>query len=114
MGLSFSVYVGPYLVVPESFNLYAVDGFDDIIWEAGRETRDSGDKRLYAPNQALPGITRQKTFDRDDSGVSISIMGIDLYYEIEAFKELIAPVIEHLRQNETTYWINWGIVTDHS
>lgn len=114
MGLSFSIYVGPYLVVPESANLYAVDGFDDIVWEIGRETRKDGEKRLYAPNQTLPGTTRQNMFDRDDSGVSVPIMRMELHYEIEAFKELIKPVIEHLNKNETSHWINWGIVTDHS
>lgn len=115
MGMSMSVYVGPYLKVevPDDKIDDLLDEFQDLVQD-GRGESGENDADLYLiPNQDLPGVSRPMSFDRHEGDYKpIEFRSITEHVEeCEAFTELVCPLLQELRENGFEFRECWGVVT---
>jgi len=112
MGMSMSVYVGPYLQVeiPDDKIDDLLDKYQKLVQD-GRGESGGNDADLYLiPNVDLPDVSRPMTFERDGGDYKpVNIQG--KMYECHAFSNLVRPVEQELSAIGCKYKECWGIVT---
>lgn len=107
MGMHQTIYVGPYMTVPSSFDWHKWESF---VCDGLMEARKREEPHTLIPNRKLEGIDRKTLFERDDEGGVVRIDYVRIPTEAGAFMEFIQPLIEHLRENGIEFSIGWGVV----
>lgn len=111
MGLSFRVYVGPYLETSDKFRL---GKFNKIISEVRAEDHRDGESKYFVPNQNVDGIDRQMWFGADHDYKVFDMYGHSQIHEEIEFLKSIQEVILHLEANDIEHRIRWGIIPEYS
>ena len=108
MSAQYSVYVGPYLILP--------NGFDWTPWEnvvaPGRGEADYEDENLILiPSQKLRDVDRTMAFDRyGDSDNVVQINPAMLVREAARFQELAADLWKFCDDRDIEIHEAWGVV----
>ena len=107
MSMQLNIYVGPYLVLPKTFEWY---DWDQIVID-GRFEAGTDDEYLYlVPNVKLTGIDRQLLFERGEDTPVLIITEAMISRETEAMFALADPILQHCKQANVPIRIRWGIV----
>jgi hypothetical protein len=113
MGMALSVYIGPYLKVfdlPDEKVDELLSKHQNLVCD-GRGESGCKDEHVYLiPNQKLPGVSRQMSFDKySEESEPFEIPAVS--HECYRFGVLAKPVIEDIRAMECGCKECWGIVT---
>jgi hypothetical protein len=109
MNMTFSVYVGPYLIVPKR------SSFDWITWKAivrdGRCEDGLNEKKwILIPNRKMDGIDRQMTFDQHVDCKITSINPATIVQEMAAFSRLTSDLVQWCDDRNIEVHEAWGVV----
>ena len=105
--MNLSIYVGPYLALPNGFDWYE---WDHIVTDGRMEAREDGEDLILIPNVKLPGIDRMLTFDKYDSTPVVAIHTGHVVDEINALSNLADSFLRLCRTSGIPVCIRWGIV----
>ena len=107
MSMNLTVYIGPYLIVPKTFEWY---GFDSLVTD-GRCEAGTDDAELYLiPNLDVQGISRQLQFDRHSETPVVSIEPVGVGEETMRFRTHVESLIVHCRRHKISVRMEWGVV----
>lgn len=109
MGISLTVYIGPYFIIPKD------SGFDWYDWDAfvcdGRGEAGVGESDLILiPNRDLDGIDRDMHVDRLGQQQVVNINPATIVRECGAFARMAGEVIKHCDDHGIEIRQAWGIV----
>lgn len=112
MGMSISVYVGPYLQaeVPDDKINDLLDKFQELVQDGRGETGLDDDHLYLIPNVDLTGVSRPMTFERHGGDYKPFDLQ-NVAHECHAFTELVRPVQQELRTMGCEFKECWGVVT---
>jgi hypothetical protein len=107
--MTFSVYVGPYLIVPKC------SSFDWITWKAivrdGRCEDDLNEKKwILIPSRKMDGIDRQMTFERHVYCKITSINPATIVQEMTSFSRLTSDLVQWCDDRNIDVHEAWGVV----
>ena len=110
MSMNLTVYVGPYLVVPKTFDLTDVENADVLV-EDGRCEAGTDDAELYLiPNVKIDGIDRQTSFDKYGEDPVVQINPATLVRECRLFRKHVETIVAYLDEHEIEFFEGWGVV----
>ena len=112
MRMNLSIYVGPYLEVENTFDI-ANFGYP-LVSDGRMEAAEPGEPLRLIPNQTLPGVTRQMSFDRHSDTPVVEITEADMGAEKVLFFNLAKPVCAYCRERGIHVRLKWGIVPCYS
>ena len=99
------IYIGPYAEVPRGlFNWF---DYDDLVSDGRMEAATPGEPLILIPNESLPGIDRQMSFDRYSVLPVVPITLDAIRRENIEFVELMQPIIDAYPGKVA---IRWGVV----
>lgn len=111
MSIDYSVYVGPYLILPSGFEWWK---WESVVAEGRGMAGVDEDSLILVPNQKLDGVQRQLRFDRHEEGTAVHINPAMLVRESARFAKLTAELRKHLEEEGIEYHEAWGIVPSWS
>lgn len=112
MSMNLSVYVGPYLEIPDGDDDLYWD-HDDIVTDGRGEAAKDAEPLYLIPNREIPCVTREMSFDRHDEYLVVPIVDRDvdgLLLEMDAFRDMAKPYLDALTESGGTFQLKWGIV----
>ena len=109
MSVKFSVYIGPYLIVPK------LSGFDIDAWSAivrdGRGATDSDESDwILIPDCKPDGVKRQMQFHQDTECNVESINPATIVREMAAFSRLTSELVQWCDDHSIEAHEVWGVV----
>lgn len=107
MSVDYSVYVGPYLVVPSDFVWWK---WESVVADGRGMAGVDEDSLILVPNTNLDGVQRQLRFDCYEEGAAVHINPAMLVRESAKFEKLTAELRAHLEEEGIEYHEGWGVV----
>jgi len=109
--MQYSVYVGPYMIVPRSGEFHPYD-WDHLVAD-GRGESGVGEPVWYlVPNVKIPNCEREMWYGRDErDGVDL-IMPKTMHEELRLFWDMLhdGGLFDAVNKTELTAELNWGVV----
>ena len=112
MGMSMSVYVGPYLVLPKDFDWWP---FDEIVTCGRGESSMHDSNLILIPNRELENDERPKHFHKNgDNQDIVRLLSLTAEIEVKLLAELAKPLVDHCIENGVSFHYEFGIVPSWS
>ena len=111
MGMSLTVYVGPYLIVPKHSG-FPVDWmkWDTIVCDGRGEAGSDEKDLILIPNCKLDGIERTMQFERHGEQDIVQISPATIVRESAAFSRLASEIFKWCDSHEVEIHEAWGVV----
>ena len=109
MSMNLSIYVGPYLEVEKTFDLYGF-GFDSRLSDGRMQAAGEDEPWILILSDAMPGVERQMHWGRYDDDAVASLLPGTIAEEINRFSEVAKGILNYCAVREIAATVKWGVV----